>query len=1140
MIDKIEYSQMSEIEHILHRPDMYTGKIKDIACDCFTYYPKSQQVKFENITYNCGVAKLFDEIFTNAIDNIEKKPKTGMQNVNVTIDSTTISVKNDGKNTIEIRYCTPKECKEHIYLPELIFTRPRSGSNFDDSVKRTYGGKNGIGSKLAAVFSKHLIIDICHSGKRYLQHVYDNCSNIKPPKITEIDSKDYVHITFEPDFARFGCKCITKDTYRYLCKRVHDCSHIGLNITINEFKLPQYDWDEYVCSYPIMSREEDQIVTYVDKASQWKIALTTSSKSAQTSTVNGVNTIDGGTHVKYILEQVRDYINNNVKPTVKPTITRKSTKAKPAEAKKSNYTVTQIASHTFIIISAIVVNPDFKDQAKTELTTEVREFKNVCVIPPEKLNVFVSETHIIDELEQKTKNQLLNGMRKNITAIEKYEKANKSNAKEGYKCTLFLCEGNSAKTMCMSGLNIIGHDYYGVYPLRGKVLNTRKASLDKYCKNREIQDMISIIGLDSGKEYTTVKGLNYGRIVCMKDADSDGADIMGLIMNFFETKFKSLTQLEGFFNEFITPMIQVRDDDKRYDFYNEVQYKQFMEAAKFKAKPQIRFLKGLASNKKDDITNYFNHYTSNTINILFDNKFEESLDKAFNDKRANDRKVWMEQITPDTHLPREVGIPIHVDDFIDRELVMYSMDACVRSIPSIIDGLKPVQRKILHTLFNDPSIPRNKNSEIKVYEFVGNVAKFAKYHHGNQSLEGAVIKMAQTYPGSNNIALVENSTEGFGTRLENGNDCGQSRYIMIKGKVSIARLVFPEIDDHVLVNWVEDNEVVEPTYYIPIIPMVLVNGATGVGMGWSTDIPLHSAKDCIKYVYARLQNKDKLPVINAHYNGYIGQIEITPKSYMHSGVVTIKGNTVRVTEIPIGMSISHFKDVIVKVLQLNENECIEIKSDSNKTTTKYNKTMYHISNTKINGTEDINQIDMELTFDKYPRGGFTESAVKSILELESNVSTTNMVAFNKNGMIHLYKTITEIVNEWFDVRYECYVKRKQYMIQQLELQIKIAANKTRFIKENIEETLDYKNKSDDETDEILFAHEYEQIAVGKQAEPSFDYLLAMQIRTFTKVKYEQLCKELENAKNELKKLKNTSESDMWLSDLEKLDNALSE
>jgi DNA topoisomerase-2 len=857
---------------------------------------------------------------------------------------------------------------------------------------------------------------------------------------------------------------------------------------------------------------EDPYLMYEDPQHRWKIAVTTSKSFMSTSTVNYVNTRDGGTHVDHIAAQIRDYINDQLKNDKK-----KNTKA---------YTISQIRSHLFIVVSAIVVNPEFTDQAKTKLTTPI---KDSCVIPEPLLKAFVTQTRIKDELEGKTITNLLKKARKSVKSIEKYIRANKASSAFGHQCTLFICEGLSAKTMCVTGMNIIGYDYYGVYPLRGKVLNTRKASITKYTANREIQDLISIIGLEENKEYTSTKGLNYGRIVCMKDADSDGADIMGLVMNFFENRFKSLVKLPGFFNEFITPMIQVIDKKETHDFYNEVQYKAFMEMAVGK-NPHVRFIKGLASNTKQDIDKYFNNYQKYLIPILFDNNFEESLDKAFNKDRANDRKNWLRLVGPDTHLPRVQNTPIHVDEFVDKELVCYAHDACVRAIPSVIDGLKPVQRKILYTLFKDSSIHRSK--EVKVFQLCGNVGKFANYHHGDASLNAAIITMAQSFPGSNNIPLVENSSDGFGSRQENGHDCGQPRYLTVKSKANVARYIFPAVDDNVLRYREEDNEVVEPVYYIPIIPLVLVNGACGIGMGWSTTIPSFSPIDCINYVRDCIHNGKSTADIKPYYKDYDGTIIEEPGKHIHHGLFEVQGNRVIVKEIPITMSISSFRDVIVKVLQLEPGEEIQVTSDSGVKSTKTNTTGYHIATVKTNKSRNINHIDMELTFNRCPPDGMTREAIGKVLHLSSSISTSNMVAFDASEHIKHYKDIYAMVSEWFEIRKECYVLRKEYLIKELEHRIKILRNRVKFIRENIDETLNYKNRTDAETDSILEAAGYEQ------DKDSYDYLLSMQVRSFTKAKFDKLSEELAEALKELEKLKNTTIYSMWLDDLSKLEEIL--
>lgn len=1157
------YTQLSDIDHVLCRKDMYFGKSNIEEASMFTYDVDKNKVIYEKVTYHSGILKLFDEVFTNAVDNYERKRP--IKNINVIVKDDSITVYNDGA-TIPIKKASPPN--DDIYIPELVFTRMRAGSNFNDNVKRTYGGRNGVGCKLAAIFSTEFIIRVCDNNKLYTQVVTGNDKCINKPTIQKFNHCDFVQITFKPDFSRLNCKRIDNMTKKVIYKRVHDASYLPICFSINGKPLPKCNWDQFCCSYPSMYNKDMRtpIVTYEDPISRWRVGLAVADKGTHTSFVNYVNTEEGGKHVDCIISQITDYINTNVvseatkaakaikgkgkakAKTVKPTTT-KATTSKP----KAAYTTTQVKSHMMLYLSAIVVNPEFDSQSKVKLSSNVT-FK----LPVDVIERFISNTNIIAELDSKLQSKLL-GTRKNILDVEKYIKANKANAHEGYKCTLFICEGLSAKTMCVTGMNIIGYDYFGVYPLRGKMLNTRDASMESYMNNREIQDLRTIIGISEDKTYETTKGLNYGRIVCMKDADSDGADIMGLVMNFFQTKFPSLVAIPGFFNEFITPMIQIvvtkpnnkalpksipTDINKRYqytsfkrndhiDFYNEVEYNKFINYYRDALGTyNVRYIKGLASNTKDNINEYFNHFNKYLINVCFDGNTAESLDLAFNKKRSDDRKKWMATLTTDTHLPRVSGQPIHIDDFINKELITFSLDACKRTIPSAIDGLKPVQRKVLYTMFNEKSI----KGEIKVFQLTGNVGRFANYHHGDASLNDAIIKMAQAFPGSNNIPLLKNASDGFGTRQENGNDCGQPRYLTINARNDIIRMIYPAIDDNILKRRVEDDEIVEPIYYVPIIPMIVVNGCNGIGMGWSTTIPSHSTKDVIEYVKYMLnlsiddKNDAVRPRIRHFYNDYDGIIEEIKDGYKHTGKFTISGGgcNVHVTEIPIKYSIANFRDITVNTLSLPSEVSKKLKSeDSIKEAQEnlVNKSGYQIIDVKNNAARNINHIDMELTFDK----PIDKATVISLLKLTCNIKTTNMTLFDEHEQIKRYNDIYDIISHWYNVRHSVYAERINYLINNVTTEIMSLSNKARFVKANIEETLDYKNRSDKETYDILQREHYDLM------NDSYDYLLSMQIRSFTKDKYEKLLKELERAKARLEELKHTTVERMWLDELEDLE-----
>ncbi len=219
-----------------------------------------------------------------------------------------------------------------------------------------------------------------------------------------------------------------------------------------------------------------------------------------------------------------------------------------------------------------------------------------------------------------------------------------------------------------------------------------------------------------------------------------------------------------------------------------------------------------------------------------------------------------------------------------------------------MDGLKISLRKILYAGFK-----RKLTKEIKVAQFSGYVSEHSGYHHGEQSLNGAIIGMAQNFVGSNNINLFEPNGQ-FGPRLEGGKDHASERYIFtVLNKLT--RQIFPDVDDNILTYLDDDGTPVEPIYYAPIIPMILINGTVGIGTGFSTFIPCHDPKDVILWLKNRLNGAQDDVKINVYYNGFKGSIEEQDDGrYLISGCYTkIADNKIHITELPIGFWTSDFK-----------------------------------------------------------------------------------------------------------------------------------------------------------------------------------------------------------------------------------------
>lgn len=1177
MADSTEqYQVLSDIEHLKKRKSVYLGEVSNIKRDMFIYDISSNTLSFKTVSYNTGLLKLFDEIFSNAVDNYQRTKENGIgtrtTSINVEFSKDHISVINNGKSIPIKKQAIPSG--EELYIPQIIFTLLRSGSNFDDTGnKRTWGGMNGMGCKIVSFLSSRFEIELLSDKTYYSQLVLSSTEDIRTPIIQNVTTlkqlqkltstnrqnlQDYTKITYYPIFSEFELTDteFTKDFIDVASSRVFEVSYLPLDLYINGVQLPRLSWNNFAEMYgsalslikgknvPICV---DRIMHYTSSDSKWNVSFSVLNQEVKTkippiSFVNYITTQDGGTHINYIVEQLSKYL-----------------KSKFSSLKD----VRTIKDKLFICLSSIVPNPKFESQAKNRLTTSQKEFSNALIIPQNILKLFSQDTDIVAILEGRLttkKNRETKSIA--IASIEKAKDATFAGTNKKALTRLILTEGDSALTTAVHGVEHIpnGVDYFGMFPLRGKSLNVRVAPQNRYLDNVELRNIKVLLGLTDGKTYTSINELRYGGVILMTDADTDGAHIKSLIINFFESKFPSLLKIKGFIREFITPMIKITmksssqlwkqnkrelmqkaykgsaKDTMVYPLYNRIEFSMFEEQFLrnvAKAGYEIDYIKGLATIEKYDTERYFDRFDNSEIRFAFDENTKESLDLAFSKNREDDRKEWIGSITEDTHLERVPHEDINCSEFINTDLCLFSFDNCVRSIPSLVDGLKPTQRKILAAMLNMGSKAYDK---IKVTELGGLVTKNMKYEHGDQSMNETIIGMAQDYTGSNNINLLIPIGQ-FGTRRQNGKDHGSPRYVHTSLN-PIARKIFPEIDDTVYEYKFEEGEKVEPTYFIPIIPLVLANGATGIGTGWSTEIPAFDVNELIILTKKLVECKiDKITALDlpAMYNGYNGKIYYDLPEYI--GEIMSKNSLVNIRRTngknthpkwtyEGNYSIERTGEVIkLSVKDASPTISVEdIYATINKLITTENECLLKFVPEKFSTPEFAAEFDATK---------ITEDEIIKMLKINGSISATNMVLFDHEGHIKKYREISEIIDEWYEVRYGCYEKRLEYLISKTENELRMISNKYRFVKEiAIDKTLNINNKSKKWIEDELLRLKYEQF------DDSYNYLLSMPIYSLTKEKLKELESKLEDLRTQLEYYKETTPEEVWSMELDELIEAM--
>ncbi|KAM0675096.1 DNA topoisomerase 2 [Gurleya vavrai] len=1099
-----QYQKKTPIEHILLRPDTYIGSVEP---ETLTTYTFDDHIIQKQITYVPGLYKIFDEIIVNAADNKIRDPSMRCIKVNINQKSNTISVYNDGKGIPVVLHKIEK-----VYIPELIFGQLLTSSNYDDKEKKVTGGRNGYGAKLCNIFSKEFVVETCDGKKKYKQVFKNNMSIKEEPEIEKVDEEEqFTKITFKPDLKRFGMTNLDDDVVGLLKKRVYDLSGIvkDIKVYLNNERLKIETFVDYCNLY--FKEEKDLLHEVINK--RWEIAFTHSEEQfQQVSFVNSIATTKGGSHVNHVLDQIVEPIIEYIKKKEKGLI------VKPL----------QVKSNIFIFINCLIENPSFDSQTKENLTLNAKNFGSKC-LPIDSLlknilknNLFIERIVGFAKAKQSAQLKKTDGVKTSrLTGVPKLDDANMAGTKNSQRCTLILTEGDSAKALAVSGLSVVGRDLYGVFPLRGKLLNVREASHKQIMENNEICAIKKILGLQHGKEYFNTENLRYGHIMIMTDQDHDGSHIKGLLINFFDHFFPSLLKIHGFLQEFITPIVRVtkgkikKDNSNTIDFYTLPEFYTWQENTSDIHLYKVKYYKGLGTSTSADARFYFSNLPKHVKSFtpLIEND-RNNLNLAFNKKKADARKLWLKDFVPGTFLDNKPEV-ISISDFVNKELILFSMADNARSIPSVIDGFKPGQRKVIFCCFK-----RKLTSEMKVAQLAGYVSEHSAYHHGETNLCGTIVNLAQNYVGANNISFLVPAGQ-FGTRLQGGKDAASPRYIFTFLE-KLTRLIFHEHDDAILNYLTDDNQSIEPEFYVPIIPTVLINGAEGIGTGWSTTIPNYNVIDIVNNIINLIEGRE-YEEMQPFYKGFKGTIEEMGKEpekktrnkkkkeeeeivvveennilkYKCTGLYSINGNTIEITELPVGTWTQNYKEFLESLVTENE-----IKG--------FNE--YHTENTvhfKITvGNNSINNNNIEKR-----------------LKLSTSISTGNFVCFDNRGCIKKYLGPEDILREFYGIRLDYYTKRKEYMLRVLFEELIKLENKVRFIKEVVSGKLKINNRKKIDIEKDLREGEYKTI------DNSFDYLLSMAIVSLTLERIDKLNAERDSVRKNYDILIKKSSKDLWLADL---------
>lgn len=594
-----KYKKLDDISHVISRSGMYIGSIKFHEGNKWIL-TEDNKMSFQEITYNPGFLKLFDEIIMNSVDEF-KREGTKLSTIKVSITENKISVWDDGGIPV-VRHPEHNE-----WIAEMVFSNLKAGSNFNDDEERTGSGTNGVGSSLVNIFSKEFTVSTCDAKNSFYQ-VFSNNMRERTEPIIKKSKKNHTEISYIPDYEKFKMEGLDEVHFNLLKKRTIDIAACNPNIKIyfNEELIKSNTFPDYVSLYTQGAFFES------NKEKTWSIGIAASNEGfRQVSFVNSTETWEGGSHIDYVLNQIvselREFFQKKHKVDIKPS---------------------EIKNHIFLFLNTTIINPSFSSQTKEKLITEVKDFGFTYVVSPklikEILKSEIVET-ILDWISRKKDadaNKLAREVNKNLAKI-KVDKLIDAKGKNRQECSLCLFEGDSAAGPVRTYRD---PNVHGAFCLRGKFVNAIDMTNDKLIQNKEVLNFMAAMGLRLGQVADPEK-LRYGKILMYCDSDLDGYSINALLINFFYKYWPEL-----FYHKMVyrveTPIVVSQNikSKKKINFYTQEEYNKWLGLINTK-EWIIKYKKGLAALSDDEYEEIIKNPRS--IMVLPDDNSSQSLNVWF-------------------------------------------------------------------------------------------------------------------------------------------------------------------------------------------------------------------------------------------------------------------------------------------------------------------------------------------------------------------------------------------------------------------------------------------------------------------------------------------------------------------------------
>ena len=1118
-----QYKQLEQREHIYRIPNMYVGSTDRIPTP--QWVVDGRRLVQVEVSTPQALQQIILEVISNAGDNVGRSRRRNVDPGRITIemDETSITVVNGG-----LPIPLVKNSESKLWNPTLIFGELLTSSNYEGT--RHEGGMNGYGAKLTNIFSTRfeVVVGDRERGKVFQQLWTENMRHRTEPLIRPYDGYNFVKVSFSPDFQRFGYQEPKFDDvdFRLVHRMALDCSltnQVKVMFNDQKIKVDLVNYARYLIPELPEYLNFKTLTTRV-------IILDTPDNGQSISFVNGIPTPDGGVHVDAVYEALKKVLLSKLDGALKQANER----LQKINGKKITISLDEVRHHLTVIVCSQLENPQYSGQLKSRITgpksritfnTEQKGIIQKWSVVDRLIKMIESKVgHLIPKTARKTKY---------LKGDIRCEDANWAGTAKSEQCILCLVEGLSASAypsrLFEKRLGANFRNRVGVLPLQGKLLNTMNTDDVVILNNKVIKKINTVLGLDPTCDYTDeadLKKLRYGQIIILSDADVDGKHITGLVINYLLGRHPGLAQ-HGRILSRRTPIVRVvhKRSKKVIKFYSLQQFKDWRQVSDLKLYSQPEYFKGLASSSPGEIAADAGDDTDYLFTL--DDNYMDYLKLAFDDTLSDQRKKWIQQYDPEKQVVPVGKKEVSVGEFINTELIEFSIDDLRRSLPSEMDGLKVSQRKILEAVFrhwgskSDRRLLQDTLTRYKTGRLANYASEQTSYVHGESCLATTIAKMAQVFVGSNNMPLLELDSE-FGTRNYGGKDAGDPRYTYTHPFRYLEQL-FPKVDFALLEYQYDEDKRIEPKFFLPIVPLHVINGALGIGTGHSCFIPKYHPIEVIDWYIARLEGKP-VPQLQPWYRGFTGAIDIIGDVYPDTDE---DGDTddeeSKLAQIPSRVGYARFRTTGM-FKEVRRNGVVITELPIGRWTNDYIKWLHELRNRKeLSDVIDLctaEKINIEIR-------GFQKKPTAQNLRLTRSYPMSNMVLLDRDFKpVHL-RTIDQVLNRFAQLRLYYYHQRREYIIEGLRARLHELTEKHRFISAKLSGELVLEGRTKEEIE-----HDIKELGLSSK------YLTTVKLFQLTADGQRELSDEIRKVNDELERVSATDAVHLWIEDLKALRDVL--